>query len=92
MHNFSKVGETSVQDVMKLNTMSKHLRSFPTQSRCRQGSVVTMLPNWNVKLNIKINICLDFEQIIQNWVEYAYLLSKCCKNFNLVQIGKVIAF
>ena len=37
-----------------------------TESRCRQGSAVTVYMHNNFKLNVKIEICTDFKQLLKN--------------------------
>ena len=38
---------------------------YPMQSRCRQVSAMTMHAHWNFKLSIKMDICIDFKQILK---------------------------
>ena len=58
---------------------------FQVRSRCRQGSAVTVCVHQNFKLNVKIEICTYFKQLLKNQEEWAYLLQKCYKTFNLAQ-------
>ena len=36
------------------------------QSKCREGSTMTVSLHQNFKLNIRIDVCTDFKQLLKN--------------------------